>query len=155
MRNMSSNRSYQLVLTALAWCFFCQLPLFGITFSQDFDSGSLDVSATTVVDNNVFLEPRKTWTASGVEDAYRWVYFRASTWWRLSQLFILTSRRFLGPWNVTVTSIATINRIGSTLITPNLSATTTSLATTQLSPKRCLHRLWPSLSRFPNNAMGQ
>lgn len=47
----------------------------GITLSQDFDSGSLDVNASTVNENTVQLVGRKTWTA---RNFYRWIYFKAS-----------------------------------------------------------------------------
>ncbi len=67
-----------------------------ITFSQDFDSGSLNVAATTVVGSTVQLVPRYTWTDPFYADAYRWVYFQASQVQGLTPQFRIDSGDFLG-----------------------------------------------------------
>ncbi|MBN2022278.1 MAG: hypothetical protein JW809_05745 [Pirellulales bacterium] len=53
-------------------------PAEAIELSQDFDSGSLDVAATTIVGGNVRLVGRKNWTDPVYANYFRWIYFRAS-----------------------------------------------------------------------------
>ncbi len=64
-----------------------------ITLSQDFDSGSLDVAASSVVGNNVSLVGRETWTT---RNNYRWVYFEASNVNGATPQFSIDSTSFLG-----------------------------------------------------------
>ena len=67
-----------------------------ITLSQDFDAGALDVAASIAGDQLVELTPRRTWTAPGFADAYRWVYFQARGLQGLTPTFRLDAATFLG-----------------------------------------------------------
>lgn len=72
----------------------------GITLSQDFDSGSLDVANSTVNGNQVGLVGRKTWTQEGYPanyaDYHRWFHFNATGVANQQVNFSLDSSIFLG-----------------------------------------------------------
>ncbi|HLA86333.1 MAG TPA: M14 family zinc carboxypeptidase [Thermoguttaceae bacterium] len=71
-------------------------PSEAIVLSQDFDSGSLNVAASTISGNTVNLVGRKTWTQSGYSSYYRWVHFKASDVAGLQPQFKISSTQFLG-----------------------------------------------------------
>jgi murein tripeptide amidase MpaA len=79
---------------------FSPVAMAGITFSQEFDSGSLDVANTTVNGNQVQLVGRKTWTKTGYPinyaDHYRWFYFNAAGVNGQQVDFSMNSTKFLG-----------------------------------------------------------
>jgi hypothetical protein len=66
------------------------------TLSQDFDSGSLNVAASSVSGSLVQLVGRKTWTDPVYSDTYRWVYFRADGVQGLTPQFRVDASSFLG-----------------------------------------------------------
>ena len=68
-------------------------PLGAIELSQDFDSGSLNVAASNVVGNTVYLVGRQTWVGYS---KYRWVYFKASDVASLQPQFRISSSLFDG-----------------------------------------------------------
>ena len=70
-----------------------------ITLFQDFDSGSLDVANSSVAGNQVSLVGRNTWTQSGFENRYRWVYFRADQVNGTTPQFSIDAGSFLGSLN--------------------------------------------------------
>ncbi|MBN1911203.1 MAG: PEP-CTERM sorting domain-containing protein [Pirellulales bacterium] len=88
------------VLVAVAWaCLGSGTAVGDITLSQDFDSGSLDVAASSVSGNTVSLVGRKTWTQTtpfNYSKYYRWVYFKASDVQGLTPTFQISSSAFLG-----------------------------------------------------------
>jgi len=71
-------------------------PAGAIVLSQDFDSGSLNVAASTVDGSAVHLVGRRTWTQSGYSTDYRWVYFKASGVAGLRPDFDISRSKFLG-----------------------------------------------------------
>jgi hypothetical protein len=74
-------------------------PAGAITLSQDFDSGSLDVAASTINGSTVSLVGRRTWTDPSTERYYRWVYFKASDVAGLQPLFKISYVLFYGSLN--------------------------------------------------------
>jgi hypothetical protein len=86
------------------WVLACAASLFGsracwsqpIALSQDFDSGSLDVSASSVVGSNIRLVGRATWSDPFYADYYRWLYFRASGVQGQTPQFRVDESTFLG-----------------------------------------------------------
>src|SRR5687768_17629171 len=69
-----------------------------IALSQDFDSGSLNVPATTFAGNTINLVARRTWTTPTYASAYRWVYFRADGVLDSQPVFSLPTSTFLGSY---------------------------------------------------------
>jgi hypothetical protein len=67
-----------------------------IELSQDFDSGSLNVAASSVNGTTVNLVGRKTWTHQSYSICYRWVYFKASDVVGLQPRFFISKHHFLG-----------------------------------------------------------
>ncbi len=67
-----------------------------IVLDQNFDSGALDVPASSVNGNNILLVPRYTWTDTCCSDAYRWVHFRASGVNGVQPTFHIDADSFLG-----------------------------------------------------------
>ncbi|MBN2216625.1 MAG: hypothetical protein JW719_04550 [Pirellulales bacterium] len=82
--------------TALVAFVLLVQPLGAIELSQDFDSGSLNVAASTVVGNTVNLVGRRTWTDPTYRYRYRWVYFKASDVAGLQPQFTISAGSFLG-----------------------------------------------------------
>jgi len=83
------------VLILLVWCLLVSR-LDAIQLSQDFDSGSLDVNASSISGNTVNLVGRRTWTDWVYSSYYRWVYFKASGVASLAPQFKISSKLFLG-----------------------------------------------------------
>jgi len=87
------KRSFALALLGLV---LLVRPLGAIELFQDFDSGSLDVAASTIDGDNVYLVGRRTWTNSIRKNNYRWVYFKASGVENLQPRFDISAASFLG-----------------------------------------------------------
>jgi len=85
-----------LATTALLILALLTSPAEAIQLSQDFDSGSLDVPASTISGLDVNLVGRKNWTQAGYNYRYRWFYFRASDVAGLSPTFSISTWYFLG-----------------------------------------------------------
>lgn len=83
-------------LSLLAWLSVVAPSVGAIVLSQDFDSGSLNVAASTVSGNTVNLVGRRTWTQAGYSSYYRWVYFKASGVAATQPQFRISSTLFLG-----------------------------------------------------------
>lgn len=72
-----------------------------IVLSQDFDSGSLDVTNSTVNGNQIDLVGRKTWTLQtggswNFSECYRWFYFNAAGVASQEPIFSIDNTVFLG-----------------------------------------------------------
>ena len=91
---MSSPRVLASTLLFIA-CLHSQLSA-QITLGQDFDSGSLDVAASSINGSIVNLEPRETWTDIFRDDNYRWVHFRANGVQGVQPEFRIDESFFLG-----------------------------------------------------------
>ena len=83
------------LLTLLATCCLI-VPAWGVTLSQDIDSGSLNVAASTVIGNTVRLVGRNTWTNASYDGYWRWVHFEASGVEGVTPQFRIDDNSFLG-----------------------------------------------------------
>ena len=95
---------WALLLVAIVFIGGNATAIAGITLSQDFDSGSLDVASSTVNGNQIELVGRKTWTNTyynsyydlPYNESYRWFYFNASGVLNQEPSFSINTTQFLG-----------------------------------------------------------